>query len=215
MGRRPSHFGEGVLAPSGHAREEAANSNGQKPWPEFAEYGCASCHHTFDPQRKRSAENVHKAGSPSWSPFVDLTTLLPDHPSLDAIKELRATMESRSPDPHKVSQMSETLAKEYGEWLKRPVRNWTTAPTPYANGCKSWREKGAENRHGRLGRRLANWRMPLSAHYRSLNAVEPDAAWAGRCAGWKICCIRRRIGTRRRTMMRMPSSMPCGISTID
>jgi predicted CxxxxCH...CXXCH cytochrome family protein len=155
--------------------KEVANDREHKPWPEFAEYGCASCHHTFDPQRKRNAENVHKAGLPSWSPFVDLTTLLPDHPSLDAIKELRTTMESRTPDPHKVSQMSEALAKEYGEWLKRTGLELDYSPDALRERLQILSgEKGQKIAVSGWddARQLAD---ALSAHYRSLNAVEPDA----------------------------------------
>ena len=99
---------------------KAANHSEHTPWPEFAAYGCASCHHTFNPRQPHNAESVHKAGSPTYSPFVDLTRLLPDHPPLTNIEELRKTMESQSPDPHKVEQLSKSLMRGYDEWLKRP-----------------------------------------------------------------------------------------------
>ncbi len=154
--------------------KEVANDRDHKPWPEFAEYGCASCHHDLNPQRPHDPKSVHKAGSPSWSPFVDLTSLLPDHPSLEKIKELRAVMESQNPDAHKVSQMSEPLINEYGEWLKRTSPELSYGPDALRERLEMLSgEKGQAIAKGGWddARQLAD---ALSAHYRSLNAVNPD-----------------------------------------
>lgn len=154
---------------------KAANHPGHTPWPEFAEYGCASCHHDLNPQRPHDPHSVHKAGSPSWSPFVDLTRLMPAHPPLTNIEELRKTMESQHPDLHKVTQLSKSVIQEYDEWLKqsRPRIDYSPAalrerlkllagPKGQAVAAGGWED----------ARQLTN---ALSAYYRSLNAVEPDA----------------------------------------
>jgi hypothetical protein len=163
--------------------KEVANDREHKPWPEFAEYGCASCHHDLNPQRPHDPKSDHKAGSPSWSPFVDLTTLLPEHPSLATINELRTTMEGRNPDPHKVSQMAESLAKEYGEWLRRSGSELDYGPDALRERLKLLSgEKGQKIAEGGWddARQLAD---ALAAHYRSLNAVENDPRLGGAVRG--------------------------------
>ncbi len=161
--------------------EEVANDREHKPWPEFAEYACSSCHHDLKQQRPPALG--HKAGSPAWSPFVDLTTLLPEHPSLATLNELRQTMEGRSPDSHQVSQMAKSLVKEYDEWLRR-----SRPETDF--GPDALRER-LELLSGPEGEKIAKggWddarqlALALSAHYRSLNAVDPDPRLGGAVRG--------------------------------
>src|SRR5262249_31650145 len=95
----------GQLASSAAALELLSHRAGRRgPWPELAEYTCASCHHELEEsgrRRERSALERRRA-TPPWGTWYH--SLLPvlartsaEHESLPALAQLRQLMARRRP----------------------------------------------------------------------------------------------------------------------
>ena len=108
------------------------------PWPEFAEYGCFSCHHSLadEPWRKNRATSGVPAGAAVWGswyyPIVgELLEIIPgaQHVSVThlqaALKSLVAEMSRPIPNPDKVKSMAEVGIKA----LDDLIREYSIGPT--------------------------------------------------------------------------------------
>ena len=183
--------GQAVTAAAGlrllASRATAAKADHAKPWPEFAEYDCSSCHHGLEQQRFRSTAAMH--GTPVWSWFTAMTPLLPDPPD-GRLKMLRTVMERRNPDAGKVASGAVALADSYDEWLKHQ----STGVDDLRSRLSEWTGPAGQTvvRGGWEDARQVYF--AVSAYDRSLEAAEPDpraAAAVGRLgellrppAGW-------------------------------
>jgi hypothetical protein len=94
----------------------------QQPWPEFAEYECAACHHDLKDQ-KRTFKG--KPGALLWGTwyFAVLPALAEEAPgasqaSSEARHELARLLEKRYPDPKTVSKAAQGEADRLTRWLR-------------------------------------------------------------------------------------------------
>ncbi|MCS7045009.1 MAG: cytochrome c family protein [Gemmataceae bacterium] len=84
------------------------------PWPEFAEYRCASCHHDLvEPSRRLAAEH-RRPGSMVWETRYYLGL-----PSLPTLAELQRTLETQTLARHEVQSRAAALAEELRPLLDR------------------------------------------------------------------------------------------------
>jgi hypothetical protein len=108
------------------ARARAAKSDA-RPWPEFAEYACASCHHDLaDP----SWSHTRGLGLPRWGTWylatlAPLARQIPGAPPGEWEKPyqaLRLLMDKPSPDPSEVEHLATKLARPLEGWRDRSLR---------------------------------------------------------------------------------------------
>ena len=159
-----------------------SRASGEKPWPEFAEYDCASCHQTVKP-RITEADVSHPLGVPAWSWYASMTPFLPDarpdhgEPT-SLLKQLRDEMEKSNPNRAVVAEKAEA----YREWLSRRPAEGTA--TPDLRGELLRLTGGNLADHGWEEARQRSF--AVSAYYRSLEAVgsgRADARTAALAAG--------------------------------
>jgi hypothetical protein len=95
----------------------------RKPWPEFAEYNCAACHHDLTGQeRQKRGYGPRRPGDLPWGSwyYPVLPTLAVGEVAgrvLD-IGDLGWLMRARRPDQTKVAARAKGLAKELDAWAK-------------------------------------------------------------------------------------------------
>jgi len=162
----------------------AIRARGDGPWPEFAEYDCASCHHDLQP-RARDAPRGHKAGVPAWSWYTAMTPLLPSHDGDDALLwQLRDEMEAPHPERDVVAGKAEALAAAYHEWLNRRAGR-----IALRGGLMMMTGDKGEQIAGGGWEDARQLSFGISAYQRSLERVEPGpddartAALVDRLAG--------------------------------
>jgi Cytochrome c554 and c-prime len=181
---------------------EVANARAQKradpkPWPEFAEYACSSCHHGLE--QRRPVAPGRKSGAPAWSGYATLTPLLPafgeSRPDT-LVQALRDEMETRNPGPAKVVDKAQALTQVYDDWLnRRPAHVRLDAGALRGRLSLLSGAEGEAVVHGGWedARQLS---FAISAHSRSLEAVDPDPRTAD--------AVRRLVDDLR---------LPCGQDT--
>jgi hypothetical protein len=113
---------EAALNLLAHRADNAVAQRG--PWPEFAEYECAACHHALrddsDRQRRGAAGRL---GSPSWGtwyfallPALSRQTPGGSGPVRTALEEVEKVMGARSPDAKAVQRQAEFAAQQVQRW---------------------------------------------------------------------------------------------------
>jgi hypothetical protein len=104
----------------------------QKPWPEFTEYGCFSCHHSLrdDAWRRRAHPSGGRIGSPRWGSWTTplCGELLAEFKPLlgadlavdpaDSLRRLSAEMTRTVPDAAIVKRESQKAEEEVGRCLR-------------------------------------------------------------------------------------------------
>jgi hypothetical protein len=109
------------------AARALAAKEGKRPWPEFAEYACASCHHDL---ADTSWSHSQGLGLPLWGTWY-LPALAPLARTIPGANReewekpyqaLRRLMSDPSPDPEKVEHLATELAQPLGKWLGLPLR---------------------------------------------------------------------------------------------
>lgn len=88
-------------------------ANGKKPWPEFAEYSCAACHHALrgpNVSRGLNAQPGQRGDAPWGTWYHALTPLLPNAAENKALTQLRGTMAARTPDSARVASEARAAA---------------------------------------------------------------------------------------------------------
>jgi hypothetical protein len=147
-----------------------------KPWPEFAEYACSSCHHNLDQTRTPSAAG--KLGSPPWMGVGRVAALLRDSATADDARTdgllgaLRLEMGKRSPDSHKVADQANELANAFDEWIAaHPVDKPLNAEEVRNRMRRFTAQKAEQIVRGGWDDAL-QLSFALNAHSRSLQALE-------------------------------------------
>jgi hypothetical protein len=95
------------------------------PWPEFAEYGCFSCHQEIKPKvgGAAAAEN-RPVGSLPWGTwYFALADKVNQKGVIEPVDEIRKLMAPRNPDRTKVAQQAAAARKELVKELPG-VREW-------------------------------------------------------------------------------------------
>jgi hypothetical protein len=116
---------------------ERAKGNG-RPWPEFAEYNCADCHHRLqDSGHRRQSGHLdgRPAGSPRWGTWhYPLLPTLARHAKggtrfdLTSLTTLRQDLMRRLiPDGRMVREEAECASAAVGAWLEETERTPLTA----------------------------------------------------------------------------------------
>jgi hypothetical protein len=114
------------------ARARAAESP-RRPWPEFAEYACASCHHDLSepPRPAGPRAGAEGLGSPPWGTWY-LTNIPPLSRRFPGTKPddfeascqaLRRTMAEPSPVREEAGRLAAGLAEQLAGWLGRDLRD--------------------------------------------------------------------------------------------
>jgi hypothetical protein len=111
---------------------QARADNAASPWPEFAEYGCFSCHHSLQDRGWRQPPGKAKPGSLPWGTwyFAMLPTLADRQPAPDAkpLDDLARLMSQRVPDRKQVSVEAGRSAAALSAWLGQVERAPDGAP---------------------------------------------------------------------------------------
>ncbi len=109
-------------------RAEAGGNRGMAaPWPEFAEYGCFSCHHDLrdDPWRRQAPIVSSPPGRNRWGSwhFPWLETLAASDPEANdlgsSLQTLRRLMDAPSAEPADVAAQAAVVSAALGRWLDR------------------------------------------------------------------------------------------------
>jgi hypothetical protein len=92
-----------------------ADGSRQRPWPEFAEYDCYSCHHQlYGPTKARSHELIgQRPGLPVWGTwYLPLASVLSeDAARSNAVKEVDRLMQRPGDDRKKLTQAAEQAVR--------------------------------------------------------------------------------------------------------
>ncbi len=113
-----------------------AGEKHKKPWPEFAEYDCFSCHHDLSAAGRTKPNQKAIPGTLPWSDwyYAVPTALAGERSPLasqamaDALSQLRDEMGPPVPDRAKVQQQASALARQFGERLPSIDRAPTWKP---------------------------------------------------------------------------------------
>lgn len=100
------------------ARERSTRANAtDRPWPEFAEFSCESCHHDL------SAHLPAAAGTPGWGTwYFAFTPLLSAPPAVaQPVHDLRRLMGAPTASASEVEQQARTAGNLLGRWLREDV----------------------------------------------------------------------------------------------
>ncbi len=101
-------------------RAETSLRKPDKPWPEFAEYNCAGCHHQLEarPGEAKGPAAGRRSGDLAWGTWYHaLLPALADNPKL--LADLDRLMRERVPEESKVREEARKVAKELGERARR------------------------------------------------------------------------------------------------
>jgi hypothetical protein len=131
------------------AREEH-----KKPWPEFAEYNCFSCHHDLrEPSRWRKEKPERPLGSPAWGSWY-FSDVLPDALAYATgkgearftrtLKDLRAEMQKPLPGRQGVEDLTRRAIKELNPWLRKLDEGGCKAPAYLRKEMRSFTEDGKD-----------------------------------------------------------------------
>jgi hypothetical protein len=118
---------------------EAGKEDGQRPWPEFAEYDCFACHHDLQGQSWRQARDLSRtgAGAPKKPPSGILPwgtwyyAMLPELPGaspkvLADLQNIKGAMQKPHPNRKAVAKQAADAAGELGSWAQQLVRRTYT-----------------------------------------------------------------------------------------
>ncbi len=102
-------------------RATASSTNAEKPWPEFAEYNCAACHHDLKGGPKPNL-GPRLAGDLLWGTwYFAMLPALAEAPGGPRSKldlgPLDKMMRKRVPNEKKVSEEARARSRELGAWL--------------------------------------------------------------------------------------------------
>jgi hypothetical protein len=105
-------------------RADGAQGKDGKPWPEFAEYNCAACHHDLTGKLDRQERgfgprNARELPWGTWY-FPLLPTLerqMPGKGPKDSLRQLNQLMRVRAPDEKQVADEAGKAAKVLRDWL--------------------------------------------------------------------------------------------------
>jgi hypothetical protein len=118
--------------------ERAERGDERTPWPEFAEFDCAGCHHQI-PQPWRN-ERARVPGSLRWQTIWPMTSPFPNPTEFGALKPLvEVTNTSRPARPAKLAGVASDAAaelSEFREWLAKqpPTTAWRRATKHFPPG---------------------------------------------------------------------------------
>jgi hypothetical protein len=114
---------EAALKLLSHRADKARE--GGKPWPEFAEYNCAACHHGLTGERGRQERGFGPwtAGSLPWGTWYypllpTLDQQMPGKGAKDALQNLKKLLRARVPDEKRVADEAGKAAKVLRDWLE-------------------------------------------------------------------------------------------------
>ncbi len=113
----------GQLVSAQTALELLVHRTKGKPWPEFAEYNCAACHHDLTGrERPRQGAGPRHAGDLPWGswyyPLLPTLAAKERGRRLRDIRDLHELMSARRPDEKKVAGQAEGLAKALDRWAR-------------------------------------------------------------------------------------------------
>src|SRR5262249_30794352 len=95
------------------------------PWPEYAEYECAACHHDLQQPSERQEGGFagRRPGAPPWGtwyypllPALGRTRGEPQTETLAGLGELHTLLARRGPDPTRVAQTAGRAAASLRRW---------------------------------------------------------------------------------------------------
>jgi hypothetical protein len=119
----------GQLATAQAAVELLADraSRGDKPWPEFAEYGCFGCHHDLQDKRWRQVggERGRAAGSLPWGAwYMPVLPSLARREGIDlaSLSGLEKLMEKTFPARTEVPAQARRASAALDKWLKKVAK---------------------------------------------------------------------------------------------
>jgi hypothetical protein len=96
------------------------------PWPEFAEYECAACHHDLKQPSERQERGFagRRPGAPPWGtwyypvlPALGRAREGPQPEAVAAVGELHALLARRAPDQGRAARAAEGAAASLRRWL--------------------------------------------------------------------------------------------------
>jgi hypothetical protein len=109
--------GEAALKLLSHRADKARRDN-RTPWPEFAEYNCAACHHNLTGERGRQERGFGPwtAGALPWGTWYypllpTLDRLMPGKDAKDVLQKLNQLMRVRVPDEKQVADEAGKTAR--------------------------------------------------------------------------------------------------------
>lgn len=157
------------------ARSESA------PWPEFAEYGCFSCHHRLadEPWRLQRSRGEVPPGVPDWSSWA----LAPERGgyvaqplALDSssgpIGQLRELMERLSPDRESVSSLAQEAVTQILSRGVQPASGDLIEQISRLDDAAGWGKVVSWDE-------AAQRYLALVAHYQALSRVSPEKVPTG------------------------------------
>jgi hypothetical protein len=154
-------------------RADPAN---ERPWPEFAEYDCYSCHHDLTDQkwRRDPARVKGRLGIPGWGTwYFALQDVLARQPPPGLgypeaqIRDLRKALSQLSSDREEVRPKANAAGKGLEEWL----------PALQKEGAWGVKESG-KMLAGKVELRSGNWDEEAQL-YLGLAAHNADGKWTG------------------------------------
>lgn len=130
-------------------------ANAQRPWPEFSEYACYSCHHSLDHSRPEQVEqNVfqHSVGKPTWGawhfsvadPLSARLRSQWDLPVDGNLKQLRQVMQKTIPDRQLAFELSRLPGNNFNE-LANLVSQIPAAEQQIISLCSQFSGQGVDD----------------------------------------------------------------------
>lgn len=114
--------GQAVSAKSALELLAERAGNPKRPWPEFAEYDCAACHHDLrEPARWQSGggkDRTPLGALPVNHWYLAMLPAVLDQAPLPELAELQALLAKRYPDRDKVSQQARATANKLSDQLQ-------------------------------------------------------------------------------------------------